>query len=98
MPYSRPMPPQRISSWLAGVALSTTSVAVVYTVMLELGFNKTEFGKGIRAACFVNDLGVVIALGLIFAPFMFQVNAYAVPRTTDGLRHANWCGQLPDPG
>ena len=33
------------SSWLAGVALSTTSVAVVYAVMLELSFNKTEFGN-----------------------------------------------------
>lgn len=57
------------SSWLAGVALSTTSVAVVYAVMLELGFNVTEFGKAILAACFVNDLGTVIALGLIFSPF-----------------------------
>jgi Kef-type K+ transport system membrane component KefB len=57
------------SSWLAGVALSTTSVAVVYAVMLELGFNTTEFGKAILAACFVNDLGTVIALGLIFSPF-----------------------------
>jgi len=56
-------------SWLAGVALSTTSVAVVYSVMLELGLNQTDFGKGILAACFVNDLGTVIALGLIFAPF-----------------------------
>jgi glutathione-regulated potassium-efflux system ancillary protein KefC len=59
-------------SWLAGVALSTTSVAVVYAVMLELGFNQTEFGKGILAACFVNDLATVIALGLIFAPFTFR--------------------------
>ncbi len=57
------------ASWLAGVALSTTSVAVVYAVMLELGFNRTDFGKGILAACFVNDLGTVIALGLIFSPF-----------------------------
>ena len=57
------------SSWLAGVALSTTSVAVVYAVMLELGFNVTDFGKGVLAACFVNDLGTVIALGLIFSPF-----------------------------
>lgn len=57
------------ASWLAGVALSTTSVAVVYAVMLELGLNRTDFGKGILAACFVNDLGTVIALGLIFSPF-----------------------------
>jgi glutathione-regulated potassium-efflux system ancillary protein KefC len=58
-----------MASWLAGVALSTTSVAVVYAVMLELGFNVTEYGKAILAACFVNDLGTVIALGLIFSPF-----------------------------
>ena len=60
------------SSWLAGVALSTTSVAVVYAVMLELGFNVTDFGKAILAACFVNDLGTVIALGLIFSPFTIR--------------------------
>lgn len=62
-----PMP-----AWLAGVALSTTSVAVVYAVMLELGFNTTQYGKAILAACFVNDLGTVIALGLIFAPFTLR--------------------------
>jgi glutathione-regulated potassium-efflux system ancillary protein KefC len=57
------------ASWLAGVALSTTSVAVVYAVMLEFGFNRTTYGKAILAACFINDFGTVIALGLIFAPF-----------------------------
>jgi glutathione-regulated potassium-efflux system ancillary protein KefC len=56
-------------SWLAGVAMSTTSVAVVYAVMIEFGFNTTEYGKTILAACFVTDLGTVVALGLIFAPF-----------------------------
>ena len=60
------------ASWLAGVALSTTSVAVVYAVMLELGLNKTEFGKTVLAACFVTDLGTVLALGLIFAPFSIK--------------------------
>jgi Kef-type K+ transport system membrane component KefB len=60
------------ASWLAGVALSTTSVAVVYAVMLEFGLNRTDFGQGILAACFVNDLGTVIALGLIFAPFTIR--------------------------
>ena len=57
---------------LCGIALSTTSMAVVYAVMLEYGFNKTDFGKGILGACFVNDLGTVIALGLIFAPFTYK--------------------------
>ena len=66
------------SSWLAGVALSTTSVAVVYAVMLELGLNKTEFGKTILAACFVTDLGTVVALGLIFAPFTIKTIIFIV--------------------
>ncbi|MGB9624687.1 MAG: cation:proton antiporter [Phycisphaerae bacterium] len=64
------------ASWLAGVALSTTSVAVVYAVMLELGLNRTEFGKAILAACFINDLGTVIALGLIFSPFTFRTAVF----------------------
>jgi len=64
------------ASWLAGIALSTTSMAVVYAVMLESGFNKTEFGKGILGACFVNDLGTVIALGLIFAPFTYRTAVF----------------------
>lgn len=67
-----------MASWLAGVALSTTSVAVVYAVMLETGYNKTDFGKGILAACFVNDLGTVIALGLIFAPFTLKTVLFVV--------------------
>jgi Kef-type K+ transport system membrane component KefB len=67
-----------MASWLAGVALSTTSVAVVYSVMLELGFNRTDFGKGILAACFVNDLGTVIALGLIFSPFTMRTLIFVV--------------------
>ncbi len=64
-------------SWLAGVALSTTSVAVVYAVMLELGFNQTTYGKAILAACFINDLGTVIALGLIFSPFTVRTLIFA---------------------
>ncbi|HMA70510.1 MAG TPA: cation:proton antiporter, partial [Xanthobacteraceae bacterium] len=54
---------------IAGIALSTTSVAVVYAVMVETGLNKTELGKIILAACFVTDLGTVLALGIVFANF-----------------------------
>lgn len=54
---------------IAGIALSTTSVAVVYAVMVETGFNRTEIGKIILAGCFINDLGTVLALGLIFANY-----------------------------
>jgi Kef-type K+ transport system membrane component KefB len=54
---------------IAGIALSTTSVAVVYAVMIESGLNETELGKAILASCFVTDLGTVVALGLIFANY-----------------------------
>jgi Kef-type K+ transport system membrane component KefB len=80
-----------MASWLCGVALSTTSVAVVYAVMLELGLNKTEFGKTVLGACFINDLATVIALGLIFSPFTYKtlifiavtaVSCYLLPKLT----------------
>jgi len=60
------------ASWLTGVALSTTSVAVVYAVMLEFGLNTGTYGKTVLAACFITDLGTVLALGLIFAPFTMK--------------------------
>ena len=66
------------ASWLAGIALSTTSMAVVYAVMLETGLNQTEFGKGILGSCFVNDLGTVIALGLLFSPFTYKTVIFIV--------------------
>jgi Kef-type K+ transport system membrane component KefB len=52
---------------IAGIALSTTSVAVVYAVMIESGLARQEIGKLILAACFVTDLGTVLALGVLFA-------------------------------
>ncbi|MBI3912405.1 MAG: cation:proton antiporter [Armatimonadetes bacterium] len=54
---------------IAGIALSTTSVAVVYAVMLETGLNKEDVGRFILAACFVTDLGTVLALGIAFAHY-----------------------------
>ena len=72
-----------VSGWpwpqaqIAGIALSTTSVAVVYAVMIETGFNQTEIGKIILAACFVNDLGTVLALGVVFANYNFWLISFA---------------------
>jgi len=66
------------ASWLGGIALSTTSMAVVYAVMLETGLNRTDFGKGILGACFINDLGTVLALGLLFAPFTYRTVIFLV--------------------
>ena len=61
---------------IAGISLSTTSVAVVYAVMVETGLNKTELGKIILAACFVTDLGTVLALGIVFTSFSVWLVAF----------------------
>ena len=66
------------ASLIAGIALSTTSVAVVYAVMVESGRNETALGKMILAACFVTDLGTVLALGLLFASYDLWLAAFAV--------------------
>ncbi|HEX5471688.1 MAG TPA: cation:proton antiporter [Lacipirellulaceae bacterium] len=63
---------------IAGIALSTTSVAVVYAVMVETGLNRTEVGKVILAACFINDLGTVLALGVVFANYNIWLVAFGI--------------------
>jgi Kef-type K+ transport system membrane component KefB len=63
---------------IAGIALSTTSVAVVYAVMVETGFNRTEIGKIILAGCFINDVGTVLALGIVFANYNLWLALFAV--------------------
>src|SRR5438874_1006099 len=45
--------------------------------MVETGLNKTELGKIILAACFVTDLGTVLALGIVFANFTVWLLAFA---------------------
>ena len=54
------------ASLIAGTALSTTSLAVVYAVLVETGLNATRLGKLLMSACFVTDLGTAIALSAIF--------------------------------
>ena len=82
------------SSKIAGIAMSTTSVAVVYAVMLETGLARKDFGQLILAGCFITDLGTVVALGLLFANFngwlLFLVAAiplsmWAIPRALPWL-------------
>jgi Kef-type K+ transport system membrane component KefB len=65
------------ASEIAGLALSTTSVAVVYAVMIESGLARQELGKLILSACFVTDLGTVLFLGLLFADFDPLLLAFA---------------------
>ncbi|MGD1006360.1 MAG: cation:proton antiporter [Ignavibacteriaceae bacterium] len=63
---------------IAGISLSTTSVAVVYAVMIEKGLSDTALGKMILAACFITDFGTVFALGVIFADFNIWLLVFVV--------------------
>jgi Kef-type K+ transport system membrane component KefB len=54
------------ASLIGGTALSTTSLAVVYAVLVETGLNSVRVGKLIMSACFVTDMCTVIALSTIF--------------------------------
>jgi Kef-type K+ transport system membrane component KefB len=66
------------ASEICGIALSTTSVAVVYAVMVETGLNQTDLGKLILTACFVCDIGTVGALGILFANYNALLVGFAV--------------------
>jgi len=67
---------------IAGISLSTTSVAVVYAVMIETGYNETELGKLILAACFITDLGTVLALGAFFANYDWSMVLFMIITAT----------------
>ena len=67
----------RQAAEIGGVALSTTSVAVVYAVLVETGLNRRDLGKLILAACFVTDLGTVLALGGLFATYGWLLLVFA---------------------
>lgn len=54
------------ASLLAGVALSTTSLAVVYSVLVETGLSKTRIGKLLMASTFITDMGTALALSILF--------------------------------
>src|SRR6266498_1374141 len=51
---------------IGGIALSTTSLAVVYAVLVESGLNSTRIGQLIMSSTFVTDLGTVLALSVLF--------------------------------
>jgi len=54
------------ASLIAGTALSTTSLAVVYAVLVERGLTDTGVGKLLMSATFVTDLCTALALSAIF--------------------------------
>jgi Kef-type K+ transport system membrane component KefB len=60
---------------IAGIALSTTSLAVVYAVLVETGLNRTVIGKRLMSATFVTDLGTAATLSILF----IKPTLWAVP-------------------
>jgi Kef-type K+ transport system membrane component KefB len=60
---------------IAGAAMSTTSLAVVYAVLVETGLTRTAIGKLIMAATFVTDLGTAAALSILF----LRPNRWTIP-------------------
>jgi len=64
---------------IGGLALSTTSLAVVYAVLVETGLNRSIVGKRIMSATFVTDILTVIGLSVLFiAPNVWIVAFVAV--------------------
>jgi Kef-type K+ transport system membrane component KefB len=51
---------------LIGLALSTTSLAVVYAVLVETGLNRELVGKRLMSATFVTDIATVAGLTVLF--------------------------------
>lgn len=60
---------------IAGIALSTTSLAVVYAVLVETGLNQEPVGKRLMSATFVTDFGTAAALSILF----IKPNLWIVP-------------------
>lgn len=54
------------ASLIAGAALSTTSLAVVYSVLVESRLSKTQLGKLILTSTFVTDMGTALSLSILF--------------------------------
>ena len=51
---------------IGGLALSTTSLAVVYAVLVETGLNRQLVGKRLMSATFVTDIATVAGLTILF--------------------------------
>lgn len=60
------------ASLIAGCALSTTSLAVVYAVLVETGLTDSTIGKILMASTFVTDMGTALALSLTFAEWSLR--------------------------
>ncbi len=73
---------------IAGIALSTTSLAVVYAVLVETGLNQTLIGKRIMSATFVTDFGTAAARSILFIKPNFWIVVFAAVSAVLKLRTA----------
>lgn len=78
---------------IAGTALSTTSLAVVYSVLVETNLSRTEIGKLIMAATFITDMGTALVLSILFVKptlytVLFVIASVAVIVVATRLSHA----------
>ena len=64
------------ASLIAGCALSSTSLAIVYAVLVESGLVSTKVGKVLMAATFVTNMGTVAALSMSFAGWDWRTGVF----------------------
>ena len=55
------------ASLITGIALSETSLAVVYSALVENNLSRTEVGKMLMAATFITNTGTALVLSILFA-------------------------------
>jgi Kef-type K+ transport system membrane component KefB len=63
---------------IGGLALSTTSLAVVYAVLVETGLNRDIVGKRLMSATFVTDIATVTGLTVLFLKPTIWIVPFAV--------------------
>jgi Kef-type K+ transport system membrane component KefB len=63
---------------IGGLALSTTSLAVVYAVLVETGLTRELVGKRLMSATFVTDIATVIGLTVLFVKPTFWIAPFVV--------------------
>ena len=67
------------SSLIAATALSETSIAVVYSVLVETSLCKTQTGKLLMVATFITNMGTAIVLSMLFIrPDFYTLLFYTV--------------------
>jgi Kef-type K+ transport system membrane component KefB len=94
-------------SLIAGCALSTTSLAVVYSVLVETGLSRTKIGKKIMSATFITDMGTALALSILFIkPTLYTILFVGVSTaliillykfSLHVLRNPRWANKVIEP-